>query len=78
VCREVGEQGAGPCGLGGQGTGTVRGENGPSGGADDEAPARRRLAPTRSEHGERERGRESARRERESSGRGEKGSGRFL
>ena len=42
-------------------------------GVDDEAPVR--LAP-RSEHGERERGRESVRkeRERESSGRGEKGS----
>jgi hypothetical protein len=39
---------------------------------DDALP--RRLAPVRSEHGERERGRESARRERESSGRGEKGS----
>jgi hypothetical protein len=52
------KQGAMQGGLGGQGTGAARG-------ADDEAPARRRLAPARSEHGEREWGRESARRERE-------------
>jgi hypothetical protein len=61
------EQGAGHGGLGGQGTGTTRG-------ADDKAPARRRLASARSEHGECERGRESARREGESTSRGERGS----
>jgi hypothetical protein len=44
---ELSEQGEGQGGLGGQGTGTTRG-------ADDEAPAQRRLAPARSEHGERE------------------------
>ena len=44
------------------------GADGPAGGADDEALAQQRLAPVRSEHGEHERWRESARRERESSG----------